>query len=348
MTMQETHGRTERQFGEDVLALDAPQEVARIVAFLRDRVLGVLGRRGAVVGLSGGIDSSVVAALCVRAFGSTKVLGLLMPERDSSADSLRLGQTVAAQLRVTTVVEDIAPALEALGAYRRQREAIQAVVPEYDTDWKCKLVLGSVLERDGINITRLTVQNPTGETSSVRLPPEVYLQIVAATNYKQRVRKMTEYYHADRLKYAVIGTPNRLEHDQGFFVKQGDGDADVMPIAHLYKSQVYQLAEYLGIDEEIRRRPPTSDTFSMPQSQEEFYFAAPYRLTDVCLYAVNHGVSADDVADAVGIPARQVQKVFNDITSKRRATRYLHTPPLLVDAAIEDLTACAASPASLR
>ncbi|OAF10684.1 NAD(+) synthetase [Bradyrhizobium centrolobii] len=336
MTAPATHSRTEPAFSNDPLVLDAAAEVARIVAFLRDRVLGVLGRRGAIVGLSGGIDSSVVAALCARAFGHTKVLGLLMPERDSSADALRLGSAVAVQLRLTTVVEDIAPALDALGAYRRQAEAIQAVVPEYGPDWKCKLVLGPVLERDGINITRLTVQDPDGATSTVRLPPDVYLQIVAATNYKQRVRKMTEYYHADRLKYAVIGTQNRLEHDQGFFVKQGDGDADIMPIAHLYKSQVYQLAEYLGIDEEIRRRPPTSDTFSMPQSQEEFYFAAPYRLADICMYAVNHGISADAVAEAVGIAATQVQKVFRDINSKRRATRYLHTRPLLVDAVIED------------
>jgi NAD+ synthase len=336
VTEQAAQGRTERAFSNDALILNAPVEVARIVAFLRDRVLGVLSRRGAIVGLSGGIDSSVVAALCARAFGSTKVLGLLLPERDSSTDSLRLGRAVATQLRLTTIVEDITPALEALGAYRRQQEAIQTVVPEYGTDWKCKLILGSVLEREGINITRLTVQDPNGKTATVRLPPEVYLQIVAATNYKQRVRKMTEYYHADRLKYAVIGTPNRLEHDQGFFVKQGDGDADVMPIAHLYKTQVYQLAEYLGIDEEIRRRPPTSDTFSMPQDQEEFYFAAPYRLVDVCMYALGHGISADDVAEAVGLAEAQVQKVFKDITSKRRATRYLHARPLLVDAVIED------------
>ena len=336
MYLQASHGPTERVFSSDALFVDAPSEVSRIVAFLRDRVLRVLGRRGAVIGLSGGIDSSVVAALCARAFGSTKVLGLLMPERDSSDDSLRLGRVVATQLRLTTIVEDIAPALEALGAYARQQEAIQAVVPQYGTNWKCKLVLGSVLERDGINVTRLTVQDPDGKTFTVRLPPEVYLQIVAATNYKQRVRKMSEYYHADRLKYAVIGTPNRLEHDQGFFVKQGDGDADVMPIAHLYKSQVYQLAEYLDIDDEIRQRPPTSDTFSMPQSQEEFYFAAPYRLTDVCLYAVDHGLSPNQVADAMGMVATQVEKVFKDIASKRRATRYLHARPQLLDSSIED------------
>ncbi|TIT02338.1 MAG: NAD(+) synthase [Mesorhizobium sp.] len=318
------------------LVLDARMEVDRIVQILREQVFGTLRRRGVVVGLSGGIDSSVVASLCARAFGKDKVLGIFMPERHSSGDSLRLGRSVAAQLGIDTILEDIAPALEAVGAYRRQIEAIQTVVPQYGDGWKCKLVLASVLESNGLNITRLTVQDPEGKTDTVRLSPAAYLQIVAATNYKQRLRKMTEYYHADRLNYAVAGTPNRLEHDQGFFVKQGDGIADLMPIVHLYKTQVYQLAEYLGVDEEIRRRPPTTDTFSMAQSQEEFYFALPYHLMDLCLYGLNHGISADEVAAAAGLTAAQVQKVFKDIDSKRRAARYLHARPLLSAAVGED------------
>ncbi|RUV60371.1 NAD(+) synthase [Mesorhizobium sp. M5C.F.Ca.IN.020.29.1.1] len=310
------------------LVLDARAEVDRIVQILREQVFGTLRRRGVVVGLSGGIDSSVVASLCARAFGKDKVLGIFMPERHSSGDSLRLGRSVAAQLGIDTILEDLAPALEAVGAYRRQIEAIQTVVPQYGDGWKCKLVLASVLESNGLNITRLTVQDPEGKTDTVRLSPAAYLQIVAATNYKQRLRKMTEYYHADRLNYAVAGTPNRLEHDQGFFVKQGDGIADLMPIVHLYKTQVYQLAEYLGVDEEVRRRPPTTDTFSMAQSQEEFYFALPYHLMDLCLYGLNHGISVDEVAAAAGLTAAQVQKVFKDIDSKRRAARYLHARPL--------------------
>ena len=248
----------------------------------------------------------------------------------------RLGRVIAAQLGIDTILEDIAPALEAIGAYRRQIEAIQTVVPQYGDGWKCKLVLASVLESNGLNITRLTVEDPDGKTDTVRLSPAAYLQIVAATNYKQRLRKMTEYYHADRLNYAVAGTPNRLEYDQGFFVKQGDGTADLMPIVHLYKTQVYQLAEYLGVDEEIRRRPPTTDTFSMAQRQEEFYFALPYHLMDLCLYGVNHGISADEVAAAAGLTAVQVQKVFKDIDSKRRAARYLHARPLLSASMSED------------
>jgi NAD+ synthase len=316
------------EFSMGALVLDARVEVDRIVQTLREQVFGTLRRRGVVVGLSGGIDSSVVASLCARAFGKDKVLGVFMPERHSSSDSLRLGRSVAAQLGIDTILEDIAPALDAVGAYRRQIEAIQTVVPQYGEGWKCKLVLASVLESNGLNITRLTVQDPEGKTDTVRLSPAAYLQIVAATNYKQRLRKMTEYYHADRLNYAVAGTPNRLEHDQGFFVKQGDGIADLMPIVHLYKTQVYQLAEYLGVDEEIRRRPPTTDTFSMAQSQEEFYFALPYHLMDLCLYGLNHGISADEVAAAAGLTAAQVQKVFKDIDSKRRAARYLHARPL--------------------
>jgi len=317
-------------FDKNILTLDPHAEVERITVTLREQVLGQLRRRGAVVGISGGIDSSVVTALCVRAFGKEKVLGLFMPEHHSSDDALTLGRMLAGHFGIDTVLEDIAPALEGLGCYRRQAEAIRTVVPEYGEGWKCKLVLPSILDSDRINITRLTVQNPAGEVSTVRLTPSAYLQIVAATNFKQRARKMTEYYHADRLNYAVAGTPNRLEYDQGFFVKQGDGSADFKPIAHLYKTQVYQLARHLGVPEEICRRPPTTDTFSMPQTQEEFYFALPYDRMDLCLYAVNHGVPAEQVAPVVELTQDQVERVFRDIEAKRRATRYLHLRPLLV------------------
>jgi NAD+ synthase len=302
---------------------------------MRVHVLGTLRKQGAVVGLSGGIDSSVVAALCAEAFGRDRVVALFMPEHHSSGDSLTLGRIVADTIGIEAVIENIAPVLEATGCYSRQEDAIKAVVPEYGPGWKFKLVLPSILERERLNLTRLTVQCPGGESTTVRLTRQAYLQVVAATNFKQRVRKMIEYYHADRLNYAVAGTPNRLEYDQGFFVKQGDGAADFKPIAHLYKTQVYQLAEHLGIPEEVRKRPPTTDTFSLPQTQEEFYFALPYDRMDLCLYAYNHNVRAADVAPAVSLTAEQVNRVFRDIAAKRRATRYLHSPPLLVDPVAE-------------
>ena len=179
------------------------------------------------------------------------------------------------------------------------------------------------------------VESPAGEQKRERLPLDAYLAIVSATNFKQRVRKMMEYYHADRLNYAVAGTPNKLEYDQGFFVKNGDGAADFKPIAHLYKSQVYQLAEALGVPAEICARPPTTDTWSMAQTQEEFYFALPYDKMDLCLYGRNHGVAPADVAPAVGLTAEQVERVYRDIDQKRRTTKYLHAKPVLVHAVEE-------------
>lgn len=282
------------------------------------------------MGVSGGIDSSVVVSLCARALGPKRVLALLMPERDSSPDSLRFGRMVTENLGVETIVEDIAPTLEAVGCYDRQVEAIRQVYPEYGDGWACKLTLPSILESDRLNVTQLTVQSPDGQERSSRMSVASYLQMVAATNFKQRLRKMVEYYHADRLNYAVAGTPNRLEYDQGFFVKQGDGAADFKPIAHLYKTQVYQLADYLGVPEEIQNTPPTTDTFSMSQTQEEFYFSLPYHKMDLCLYAHNNDVTPDEAAPVVGITSEQVKRVYRDIESKRRGTRYLQCPPLLV------------------
>lgn len=333
-------------FSPAVLHLDAAAESERIAAAIRVQVRETLRRRGVVVGLSGGIDSSVVAALCVRALGKEKVLGLMMPEEHSAGDSLRLARALAKALGIETLLEDITPVLQGSGCYRRQEAAIRSVVPQYGGGWKCKLVLPSLLEGERLNVTRLTVQNPDGQKFTVRLTAEAYLQLVAATNFKQRVRKMTEYYHADRLQYAVAGTPNRLEYDQGFFVKQGDGAADLKPIAHLYKTQVYQLAGHLGIPEEIRTRPSTTDTYSLEQTQEEFYFALPYHRMDLCLYAHNHGVPAGRAAPALGLEPEQVQRVYRDIEAKRRATRYLHAAPLLVEPVREIDPTCAALPAS--
>lgn len=318
-------------FSADLLKLDAAGAVDRITAAIREQVSKDLRRKGAVLGLSGGIDSSVVAALSARALGRDRVLALLMPERESSGDSLSLGRFVADHLGIATVVEDITPILEGAGCYRRRDEMIRKVIPEYGPDYKCKIVLPGLLDGESYRIFSVVVEAPDGRQSKARLTPEAYHGVVAATNFKQRIRKMMEYYHADRLNYAVLGTPNRQEYDQGFFVKNGDGSADLKPIAHLYKTQVYQLAEYLGIPEDIRSRPPTTDTYSMSQSQEEFYFSLPYDKMDLCLYGRNHGVPAGDVARVAGLTAAQVGAVYRDIESKRKATQYQHLRPLLVE-----------------
>ena len=318
-------------FSLNNLKLDAAAETQRIVEALRRQLGRELRRRGLVIGLSGGIDSTVTAALAVRALGKEKVFGILMPERHSQSESSPLGQKVADSLGIACIEENITGTLEAVGFYRRYDEAIREVVPEFGPGWLSKLVIGGVTNGHGFTTFSIVVQAPDGRVIRERLPLNAYLGVVAATNFKQRIRKMLEYYHADRLNYAVAGTPNRLEYDQGFFVKNGDGSADVKPIAHLYKTQVYQLAEYLDVPAEIRQRKPTTDTYSMPQGQDEFYFALPYDKMDLCLYGLNNKISADSVATAADMSREAVELAWADIERKRSTTRYLHLPPLLVE-----------------
>jgi NAD+ synthase len=319
------------KFSRDVLRLDCASVCRKIEETLRNQVFRDCKRRGAVVALSGGIDSSVTTALCARAFGKERVLVLMLPETESSDDSLSLARMVADHYQVEYIVEDIAPLLEAAQCYRRRDDAIRKQVPDYGPGYKCKIALASVSEGNSYNYFNLIVESPAGERQKHRLNLDSYLGIVAATNMKQRARKFFEYYHADRMNYAVAGTPNRLEYDLGFFVKNGDGASDFKPIAHLYKTQVYQLAEFLGVPEDIRNRMPTTETYSLPQTQEEFYFALPFEEMDLCLYARNNGVPSEDVAGALDLSVKKIEAAFADIDRKRAVSRYLHSAPLLVE-----------------
>ncbi len=316
------------------LKLDCAKEAEKIAERIRETVSS-FRRQGVIVALSGGIDSSVVGALCVHALGKERVFGLLMPEKDSSPDTLRLSGLIAESLCIDKHHEDITAVLEAVGCYRWRDDAIRQVIPQYTDDSKCKIVLPQVTDKDRLRIFSVVVELPDGKQIKKRLSQQAYLDILAASNFKQRVRKMFEYFHADRLNYAVTGTPNRQEYDQGFFVKLGDGAADLKPIAHLYKTQVYQMAEHLGVPEEIRKRPPTTDTYSMPQSQEEFYFSVPYEKMDYCLYGLNHGIDAEEVGRMIDLTAEQVQRVYQDIQNKRSTTKYLHMPPVLMEEVAE-------------
>lgn len=319
---------------KNVLSLDAAAEIDRITGRIRELLQKDLKKRGLVVAISGGVDSAVCAALSVRAIGTGKVFGLLLPEHDSSSQSVSLGEQVAQQLGIEYEIQNIAPTLEAIGCYRWRDDAIKQIFPDYTSNWKNKIVIAGG-DEGKINYFQLVVQSPDSQVYQQRMDLKEYLQIVAATNYKQRVRKTVEYFHADRLNYAVVGTPNRLEYDQGFFVKNGDGSADLKPIAHLYKTQVYQLAHYLGLPEAVCNALPTTDTYSMAQGQDEFYFALPYHQMDLALWALNHDVPAAEVADVLDISEERAEFIYKDIQAKRRTTRYQHARPYLIEPVTE-------------
>jgi len=312
--------------------LDVEAEVDRITSSLHHNIFDVLRRRGGVLGVSGGVDSAVVLALAVRALGGNHLTAILLPERESSPDSARLARLVCHQFGVTPIVEDVTGPLIGYGSYRRRDDAVRSVFPEYDSTYRVKITLPSgLLDRDTLNVFSVTIVSPEGEEKTKRLSPTQTRQIVAATNFKQRSRAALLYYHAELQDYAVIGTPQRNEHDQGFFVKYGDGAMDVKPIGHLYKTQVYQLARYLQLPEDVCNALPTTDTYSMAQGQDEFYFVLPYHQMDLALWAINHQIPADELATLLDISAERAEFIYKDIQAKRRTTRYLHARPRLIE-----------------
>ena len=309
---------------------DISAEVEKITNSIRNILRDKIKRKGYVVAVSGGIDSSVSAALAVEALGSKKVFALLLPEQDSASNTQSRGEKLVKYLGVDYITHNISDTLMVIGCYKSRDDAIKEVFPEYKSSWKNKIVISGGVE-GRVNSFRLVVRDPDNNTYEKRLKPKHYLQIVAATNYKQRIRKTIEYFHADRLNYAVIGTPNRLEYDQGFFVKNGDGSSDMKPIAHLYKTQVYAISRYLGLPDEICNATPTTDTYSLSQGQDEFYFSLSYEKMDIALWSFNHNIAPSILAKELNIDVQHAEYLYKDIETKRKTTRYLHLPPQLVE-----------------
>lgn len=319
-----------KSFSKEILKLENIELVCdEICQKLRLNIKTELKRRGAIVGISGGIDSSVVLALATRALGKENVVGVLLPERDSSSDSLMLAQKLAHKFGVKTFVEDISQALEGFGCYKRRDEAVTNVFPDFDPiQDKAKIEIKQTISQNIPNVFSLTIVKPNGTHISRLLPSKEYLQIVASTNFKQRSRMSMLYYYAESLHYSVVGTPNKHEVEQGFFVKYGDGGADVMPIGHLYKTQVYQLAEHLGVPQEIIDRTPTTDTYSAEQTQEEFFYQMPFYEMDLLWYAWENDYQIDEVAMVLNKETSEIQNIFKNFERKKKTTEYLRLPPI--------------------
>ena len=311
------------KFTKESINIDPVKETAEITSKLKENVTKKLKKRGAVVGISGGIDSSVVLALCAKTFGPERVLGIMMPENDSNPDSLELAKKLSLKFNTKYVVENMTEAVSGFGCYKRRDEAIKNVFPEFNISYKAKIILPTnLLEKESLNVFHLTIIAPDGTEKSERMPLKEYLQIVAASNFKQRSRMSMLYYHAEARNYAVIGTGNKNEHEQGFFVKYGDGGADIKPIAHLFKTQVFQLADYLEVPNEIRKRIPTTDTYSAEQTQEEFFFRVPFDILDRIWFGWEQGVPSKQIAKALELTEENVETIIHDTQRKIRTTEY--------------------------
>lgn len=319
-------------FNKDSLKIDAQKVADHLCDVILKQISGTLKKSGAVVGISGGIDSSVVAALCSRALGPKKVLGIMMPEKESSGESEKLARKLGKKFGFETIKENITDGLAGLGCYRERNEAIKQVFPEFDESWNCKITIPTnILEKKTFNFFTLSIENKAGEVKTKRMPPSAYLQIVAASNFKQRLRMTTLYYHAEKRNWAVAGTGNKDEHEQGFFVKYGDGGADLKPIGHLFKIQVYQLAEFLGVPDEIINRTPTTDTYSAEVTQEEFFFGLDFYRMDMLWHALEENVPAKDAARILDLSVEQVETAYANIKRKILATEYLRMEPLMAN-----------------
>ena len=317
-------------FHRDILKINCESEVNRICSFIQEQTVS-MRRDGITIGLSGGIDSALAASLCVKAVGVEKVFGLILPEKESSPISAKYAKKHADELGINSETIDITPILEGFGTYEKRDNVIRKIFPEYHSGYKLNITLpADLLSKDAFNFFTLKIEDSNGNVKSARLKKEALNGIVAATDTKQRTRMIHLYYYAEMKNYLVCGTTNKSEVIQGFFVKYGDGGVDIEPLAHLYKTQVYQLSEYLSVIREIIDRSPSPDTFSFEVTDEEFYFRIPYDKLDLLLYAWENNSMVSEVCEVMDLKEDQVKRAFRDFTSKYNATKHLRELPPVI------------------
>ncbi len=316
------------RFSTDVLKIDPAEETRRIADFVVEETRKVHRRNGVIVGLSGGIDSAVMVAIAVKALGKNKVLGLVLPERESNPISRQYAISHAQDLGIEFREVDITPTVDSVLAYDRRDEIIRSMTPGYTPGCKYNITLPTdLLERNAFSFYVLQVLLADGTVAKKRLNMDEFRAITSFANIKIRSRMIHLYAEAERRNLLVAGTTNRTEMILGDFCKYGDGGTDIEALAHLYKNQIYQLAAHLGVIGEIIQREPSPDTFSLPVSDHEFFFRIPFSKIDFLLYAWEHQVPSEETASVLELSQEAVKRAFQDFASKNRATMHLREMP---------------------
>ncbi len=327
----ETHSKvlTTPGFHADILEIQNIEAVAgHLQDFIKSQVLNKFKRRGAVVGISGGVDSAVTASLCVRALGADKVIGLIMPERESHPKSQPLAEQMAKQLGIRTHYIDLTPVLYSHNMYQTKDAIVKKNFPAFDSSCKYRLVVPQdLLQRDRINISYLEVLDGKGQVHKMRLSLDDYSTLWAATTMKHRTRMINLYFHAEKNNYVVVGTTNKAETVQGYYVKFGDGGVDLEPQANLYKTQVYQMADFLNVPKGITERKATPDTWSYEVSDEEFFYSLPYKTLDLLWYSKENNIPMEQVEKALGLNKEQIERAYKDQERKYKASEHLRSMP---------------------
>ncbi|MFC1879843.1 NAD(+) synthase [Chloroflexota bacterium] len=280
--------------------IDAGKIETKIENFIR-QMFDNFQRDGVILGVSGGVDSALVATLLTRALGPDKVLALLLPERDSSPDSKTDALKVINRLGIDYREVDIEPVLTAMGIYKLVplnilgARKIKETVVKQQHNSQSKL-LGEMPFQAGLLGTR-----HLGKTKQLINAGNAYARA------KHRARIMTLYYYADLENRLVAGTTNKSESMTGFVVKWGDNVADIEPILPLYKTQVWQLSSYLGVEQEIIDKTPSPDL--MPGIVDEIALGIDYLTLDKILFSLAQNWESGQIEAAYGVTADQVDHV---------------------------------------
>ena len=315
-------------FSKDILVIKDIQNLTKLLEnFIRKQTFEDYRKRGIIIGISGGIDSAVAAALACNAVGNENVLGIILPEKESNRESQELAKTLCNKLKIKYVVEDITQILESGSVYQIREKIVQKLFPEYNNSCKYRLIFRENFDNDGLSIPYLEIQDARNQIHKIKVSLDDYLTMTAATNIKHRTRMSRLYYHAEKNNFLVCGTTNKAEFQQGYFVKYGDGGVDIEPLVNLFKTQVYQLAEYLNVPSEIIQREASPDTWSFDISDEEFFFSLTYDIIDLMLYAREKSIPLNEVCSILELDEDKVKRILKSQERKWNSSKTSRTFP---------------------